>query len=78
MPMPKRTWDAATRKALLKRARELGYTEPTQADKDRAARLPQMVANDAAAAAACSGGEEAHYAHLDLNDECPWCGMAQS
>jgi hypothetical protein len=22
----------------------------------------------------CPGGWEAHEAHLDLNDECPWCG----
>lgn len=29
----------------------------------------------AIAAAKCPGGEEAHYAHLDANDECPWCDM---
>jgi hypothetical protein len=22
----------------------------------------------------CSGGEEAHEAHLHMNGECPWCG----
>lgn len=25
----------------------------------------------------CPGGEEAHYAHMDMNGECPWCGMYQ-
>ncbi len=29
----------------------------------------------AIAAAKCPGGEEAHYSHLDANDECPWCDM---
>lgn len=24
----------------------------------------------------CSGGYEAHMAHLELNGECPWCGFA--
>jgi len=22
----------------------------------------------------CSGGAEAHFAHIELNGECPWCG----
>ena len=22
----------------------------------------------------CEGGQEAHQAHLEINDECPWCG----
>lgn len=29
----------------------------------------------ACAAASCSGGVEAHEAHMELNDECPWCGV---
>lgn len=22
----------------------------------------------------CEGGQEAHYAHMEMNGECPWCG----
>jgi len=25
-------------------------------------------------AAKCSGGWEAHEAHMDMNGDCPWCG----
>lgn len=24
--------------------------------------------------AGCTGGPEAHAAHMELNGECPWCG----
>lgn len=24
----------------------------------------------------CSGGAEAHFAHVDANGECPWCGWS--
>ncbi len=36
--------------------------------------MSEKTAYSRAAIDACSGGEDAHLAHLDMNDECPWCG----
>jgi len=33
------------------------------------------VCDEPAVAQPCSGGREAHQAHLMLNGECPWCGL---
>jgi hypothetical protein len=40
----------------------------TMEERDKHGALSR-VARDA-----CTGGEEAHVAHLNMNGECPWCG----
>ena len=49
----------------------------TPEDNDRP--TAELDARYAAIVAAqeCSGGEEAHEAHMAINDECPWCGASR-
>ena len=40
-------------------------------------RLPRIPERLLEANVPCPGGAEAHEAHLDMNDECPWCGATR-